>query len=996
MARGARIEDALAVLGRVRSDEPEPRDDHDRKRGIKALLFGDVAPPRRIGRFIDLGLLGHGAMGTVRRAYDERLAREVAIKLVRRGSKPEHHERLLREAQALARLSHPNVVQVYEVGEFGAQVFIAMELVDGQTLQAWQREEHSWSECLQVYVQAGRGLAAAHAAGMIHRDFKPANCIRDTEGRVRVLDFGLARAKGIVSSESVPLMGQATSGDSTATTVAGSGAGASSSLDAAHSMLDKQITAHDAVVGTIAYMAPEQFVGRSIDARSDQFSFCVALAEALFGAPPFSKDPRRALIALAGGLERRPEFPPSPASRGLPRAVRDVLRRGLAGDPKARWRSMDALLRALEGAVHARARRRTMLTGVAVAVAALATSAGQLDTSKALAGGADPCSTPEHRLDDVWGQPQRERVHQALLATGVDYADETWRSVERQLGDRVRAWERLSVRSCEVEVARSPDPLRQRCLRRTRDALGDAIGLLSEADAKLVEHASSMVEGLPRAEDCVDASEGLRASLPKDWQKADELHRTLDHARTLQRAHRYAEGLSVAAEAVALAEALDHPPLLAEALLVEGGLRMDDGDPGGAEQSLDRASTIALESDDDALVVETKSLLAQLIGHERGRTEEAEGIFEWLVPFANRTRVSPKARATAWTKRGTVSYTRGDYAHAREYYQRALSILEDQVGDDHLQLVEPLDGLAMALRAQGKLRDALEHRERALSLQVRWLGPNHPMTGLVRSNLAVLYVQLGELPRGRDAADQALRILEGAHGRDHVKLANLHNTLGDALWQQGELSQAEEHQREALRIWEDTYGATNVSVVKVRLNLAALLQAQGKTASAIDAYTAVLRDLERSEVTPQTVKLVGQAWQDLGVVYAETKRPTQAEAHYRRGIAHLEAHQASQTPMMATLRNRLGSALLERGDARGAEAQHLQALEIYERLGEAGGVKWAWTRIDAARALVEQQQLTRAEDYLHRALDALADHEEAGRAPIDEARALLRRIERAR
>ena len=172
-------------------DEPELSSDGDDEDEA------DLSVPERLGRFLVLRRLGTGGMGTVLEAYDETLDRKVAVKRLHRdasGDAGEHHrQRLLREAQALARLSHPNVVQVYDVGEHEGRFYIAMELVEGQTLWEWQKLPRPWTEVLHAYMGAGAGLAAAHEQGIVHRDFKPTNCIIDAQGRVKVLDFGLAR-----------------------------------------------------------------------------------------------------------------------------------------------------------------------------------------------------------------------------------------------------------------------------------------------------------------------------------------------------------------------------------------------------------------------------------------------------------------------------------------------------------------------------------------------------------------------------------------------------------------------------------------------------------------------------------------------------------------------------------------------------------------------------------------------------------------------------------
>ncbi|MBL8969241.1 MAG: serine/threonine protein kinase, partial [Myxococcales bacterium] len=228
--------------------------------------------PFRIGRFTAVRQLGAGGMGVVYLAYDEQLDRKVAIKVLQERRSADTgslgHARLLREAQAMAHVSHPNVAAVYEVGPIGEQVFVAMEFVEGKTLTQWLAAgPHDWRAVVEMFCQAGRGLAAAHAAELVHRDFKPENVIVGDDGRARVLDFGLARA-----SRDLPTVPPAE--------LPGHELRMSSSLSA-------QLTQAGSLVGTPAYMSPEQYVRAAIDARSDQFSFCVSLFEGLYGSRPF-------------------------------------------------------------------------------------------------------------------------------------------------------------------------------------------------------------------------------------------------------------------------------------------------------------------------------------------------------------------------------------------------------------------------------------------------------------------------------------------------------------------------------------------------------------------------------------------------------------------------------------------------------------------------------------------------------------------------------------
>lgn len=313
-----------------------------RARGDSPPVAGD-----RIGRFTVLEVLGRGGMGVVVSAYDPLLDRRVAIKLVsaRVAKGASYHGRLLREARAMAKLRHPNVVVVHEVGEHEGQVYVAMEQVDGGTLRSALAEregagEGDWRRVLAYFVQAGRGLAAAHAQGMVHRDFKTDNVFVDPSDRVLVGDFGL------VSAIQSPASG-----------------------DVEDARADEALTHADERVGTPSYMAPEQYGGQAVDARADQFGFCVALYEALYGTLPFAGARHHAYLSA---IVRGEVVPPTPG-RNVPTWLREVLLRGLSADPRRRYPSMDALLAEL-GADPKRAyrlgrRTRIQLAGVGAAFA---------------------------------------------------------------------------------------------------------------------------------------------------------------------------------------------------------------------------------------------------------------------------------------------------------------------------------------------------------------------------------------------------------------------------------------------------------------------------------------------------------------------------------------------------------------------------------------------------------------------------------------------------
>ncbi len=363
-------------------------------------------PPTRIGRYLVLRKLGQGGMGVVYSAYDPELDRKVAIKLLR-----PHHEgsagqaRMRREAQAMAQVSHSHIVQVYEVGQdehLGhGGLFVAMEFVAGQPLSAWQTQQRSGRQhlpatdlraLLRLYVQAGHGLLAAHAAGLIHRDFKPDNVLVGDDGRVRVADFGLARSLGGAASHAAS--GAASHAASGAASHAASGAAAvldpmpvasgvpgamsnpadPSRASAASTNTGQRLTQVGAIMGTPGYMSPEQVRGQEATARSDQFSFCAALHEALYGQLPFCGDTFDDFVLAILANQRRPRtgFP-----NEVPVVVEQAIERGLSLDASERFASMADLLSQLGQGLEAesetpRSRRNSILTGLGIGSATLA------------------------------------------------------------------------------------------------------------------------------------------------------------------------------------------------------------------------------------------------------------------------------------------------------------------------------------------------------------------------------------------------------------------------------------------------------------------------------------------------------------------------------------------------------------------------------------------------------------------------------------------------
>ncbi|MCX4243968.1 serine/threonine-protein kinase [Paraliomyxa miuraensis] len=856
MAENIQIEDALARLGHARA-EGEPDDEY--KRDIKARIFGSPRPPRRIGRFIDLGLLGHGAMGTVRRAYDERLAREVAIKLVRHGSAPRHHDRLLREAQALAQLSHPNVVQIYEVGELASEVFIAMELIEGVTLHEWQHEPRSWRECLEVYLQAGRGLAAAHATGLVHRDFKPTNCIRDEKGRVRVLDFGLARAVGFVDPSGPPPRDS----EDLVTTVGASAGGSTASHGSSGSLLQAQLTERNAIVGTIAYMAPEQLGGRRVDAKSDQFSFCVALYEALYGLLPFSRDPRPVLMAMMGGHDQPPLVDPS--SPKVPRALRRAVVRGLSGNPDARWPSMSALLEELE-----RLGKRRSMTWASAGVASVLLMAGGWLASSS--GERAPCRDAAGDTAELWSDERRARVEHALLLAGRGYGEQTWATVDEAIEHYARGLADQYVEACEATKVRSeealPDlELRNACLDRQRGELEGTIATLADADDAddaVAQRAVDLVAALRLHEECADLDALRRAAEHEDSDAGmvAQVRERLGAARRSRVLGRYEDGLRIVEELSQFVPDLDGS-LLAEIQVEEGTLRADLYEHQRAAELLTHAFQDALRNRANEIAVDAVVPLIYVVGIEQARPEEALTLGLMAEPLVEQEGATARARAEVLTVLGQVLITRGDHDAAQRKLEDAVDILGDAYGRDHILLARPLDSLATALREQGALQAAGGASQRALDIRIGRLGKNHPDVIHQHINLGAVFQSSEDDERALLHYRYALDLLRSTDAPARDVLAHVRTNLGALLAKHQQWEEAEPMLRLGIEDWVAVNGPRHPRVAKARLGLGRLLHRRGRDDEAVGELELALEIFEEQRPTPELARIMDSARESL-------------------------------------------------------------------------------------------------------------------------------------
>ncbi|HEX6204111.1 MAG TPA: serine/threonine-protein kinase, partial [Thermoanaerobaculia bacterium] len=676
--------------------------------------------------------IGRGGMGEVWSAYDPELDRQVALKLLRPDGAAGGESRLLREAQAMARLAHPNVIAVFEVGSDRGRVFLAMERVEGEDLASWLRTARPWREVLAVFVAAGEGLAAAHRAGLVHRDFKPANVLIGRDGRVRVLDFGLARAAGQPSEAAVagrPGAGEAVAGE------------------AAGSALASPLTRAGAVMGTPAYMAPEQLSGRA-DALSDQFGFCAALWEGLYGERPFTDAPFRELLEEPRARRVRPP----PAGTRVPAWLRQRLLRGLAADPDERYPSMTALLAALADDPHVR-RRRWLAAAAAVLLVAVgvAGAGGWIEARSAVCGGAG------ERLAGTWDDGRRRAVTAAFAALGAGGREVGERTV-RALDRYATAWATQRTAACEATRLRGEQSealldLRIACLDRRLDELDALAGLLLTAGPEALRQAPQAAASLPPLANCSEVTL-LTAPLPPPRQReaarrASAVERQLAAARALRDTGQEPLALDAARAAREEAERLAHPPLVAEARQAVGDLEERMGDFAAAAETLFAALVAAQEGRHDEVVARTLADLVWVSGYDLARYDEAHRWAELGEATLDRLGGAPALAGELHNAVGSVLMQEGRYDEAAAALERAIAAFGRVYGTGHYQTAKALNNLANVRHSQGRLAEALELQERVVALFTTELGGEHAITAMAHQNLGATLAALGRPDEAR-------------------------------------------------------------------------------------------------------------------------------------------------------------------------------------------------------------------------------------------------------
>jgi tetratricopeptide (TPR) repeat protein/predicted Ser/Thr protein kinase len=781
----------------------DPPDLDETASAVPAALDATIAKIELAGPdfadFVVQRRLGSGGMGVVYLAQDSTLDRLVAIKLIRPGAR--HAEalraRLLREARTLSKVTHPNVVTVYGAGLADDQVYIVMEYVDGGTLADWMTEKkRTQREIVDVLGQAGRGLAAAHRAGLVHRDFKPANILVGNDGRARVTDFGLAQLAAAPPEES-----------------SDAGAPPSPSMT---------LTAAGTIVGTPRYMAPEQHERSTVGPAADQFAFGVTLFEALAGVAPFpgsSTEEVRGNI-LAGKIRQLPN--------GVPAWLAAIVRRALERDPARRYPSMDALLAALTRGPLVTPRRIAAAAVVAGALAAI--SWGVVASRR-----EPPCRGADKIVAAAWGPTQRAALAAAFHKAKIADAPDMLARVTKRVDDYAAAWTSARTEACEATAVRHEQSgatldLRMDCLDRRLAEMRGVIDVLSHPE-NITPIVTSAPQAMGRLADCSDAAMlAGQSHVPPDQRVAYNAQvMKLTQSYVLGQLGNLGAARKATPELIADARRAGFPDALAETLYVASG-NLDD-DPHVLDW-LNEALTIAADTKDDKLVALIQMRLFFILGIKQQRFVEAMALYPVATAAVRRIGNGEGMQTELLSRLGTVQFQSGQIEESIKTQLEARVHAERGWGKESIEVAECEQALTEATSRLGRFAEARGYAEHALAIVDAQAGPSSYSSGRAHNELGGIAVGQGDFAAARLHYGRAKEIMAHQLGPDSPMVALLDSNLAEVDEAEGHFAEAQPRFEAALAAFTKRRGPMDVRTGWMARNLARVLVAQGKLAEA--------------------------------------------------------------------------------------------------------------------------------------------------------------------
>jgi predicted Ser/Thr protein kinase len=894
-----------------------------------------------LGRYTVLDRIGSGGMGVVYAAYDPQLDRRVALKVLHPGrdvdmATSDGRGRLLREAQSMAKLSHPNVITVHDVGTVGDRVFVAMEFIDGSTLRDWLKAPRDWPDVVEAFVRAGRGLAAAHAAGLVHRDFKPDNVLIGQDGRVLVMDFGLARQTASTSGM------ETTSGDA---------------MPTPSSPNNLVLTRTGAMLGTPAYMAPEQHRGVAADPLADQFSFCVALYEGLYGERPF---PGRNVAALAMSiLEGRIREPPK--GTRVPQWMRQVVLRGLNLSASDRYPSMDALLAELQRDPP-QTRRPWLGVAIAVGVALVITGAYLWTRPPVTAR----CPDSEGQMRASYDETVRARIRQAFATTAGGVGDATATVVIEDLDEWASQWTAAHTRACTSSGVRGTDAItaddvpQMRCLDVLRGRMVALADVLQEPHPAVVEHAVFAVQRLPAPASCEErlrlAKSDLQPTRNGQQQRLRDLRRNLARTAALRSVGRAGEAVTTVEASVRSAGGLEDPGLVAEAMLEHAAVLEAAGDVTRARRALQDAVLESARGDRADIEAEAWTAMTYLLARESAHARKEQEVLLGAESALARAGDPAGLRGELEHAIGRLYLANGAWEDAYDRLVVARKIRLRQHGPDHVDVAVATLALGLAEEGMGQFPAAASSEVEALAVFERALGPRHRDVASSLARLGTAELGAGAVLRADADFARARVILEPAPDADADALdSDTARALADTLDRYGQLRRSEQKyeeaaamHRRAVALLESATGGNPADLGYPLLNLAVALLDLGNNVEATEHLERV-RELWRRALGPDHPDL-GYAELALGKVRWLAGDHLGAHGAYARALAIWDETLPEDHPLLGYALTGLGRSQLALSNVPEAVGSLERALAIRDDEAE-DRLNLAETSLALSRAL---------------------------------------------
>ena len=754
---------------------------------------GEYHPGDELDRYELVAKLGQGGFGVVWEANDPSLQRRVALKLLHDtwGRDGGPRARLRREAVALASLSHPNVVEIFDTGLTQGRVFISMELVRGQTLSDWAAGRPSLHALLDAFDQAARGLAAVHRAGLVHRDLKPANMMRTSSGRVLVMDFGLAR---LTTAE---LDRHGTEED------------ARLSSDARWTL-----TSNNVLLGSPAYMAPEQISTGHTDASSDQYSLCVSFFELLSGYRPH----RAGSLQGLAQAKRSGELDFSRSRIRIPPQVRALLTRGMAVRPEERFDDLESLRAALAAIRRSEPRRRRVFA-VALGLVSVLAANRAYSEAEPLAG----CDETRARGEQLWNADVKHELEASFSQTELAYAPDTAARASALIEDAVERWDRGYEATCETHRqghgSIDDRQLQLQCFDRVHRAMSNTLNSLRDADERAVDVAIERIRDWPRSFRCEDParirSSGVVGLTPQLRALEQQVQARLDRSQEASYEGDFDSAIKLASSAIELARSHEHLVLEARASLRLSEAYIDVGDAQRAREHLADAVFSGQRSGDHETVAVSASTLVFLLSNG---LEDFDKVQRWAGHARESLAHVAEPGPLQAQLSNNVAIAHAAYVSeqsARPYFLRALSESIEATGPESSRTASAHFNAGMNAMKLGHMDEAEQSIERALAISADLFGARHPKYASILAELAYLHSITG---RSREAVvqfDIALEIQRQTLGGEHHQYLSSLGNRSRALARIGRLGEAERGLDQVLELAEATWGPDHPNIARI-------------------------------------------------------------------------------------------------------------------------------------------------------------------------------------